>query len=409
MHPKDLAIKDFNYHLPDNRIAKYPIEERDQSKLLIYQHKSINSDIYQHLSSHLPENSLLIFNNTKVVEARILFQKTTGGIIELFCLEPDDRYPDITSAMLQKGKVYWKCLVGGAKKWKEKRIIKSIWFAGKQFDLSAERIEQKSDYYLIEFCWADASLSFAEILPIVGLIPLPPYLNRSAEKSDVDRYQTIYAKYDGSVAAPTAGLHFTESVFGQLDAKQITRDFVTLHVGAGTFKPVKAEKIEDHEMHAEYIEVTIQLIQKILKSISLTIIPVGTTSMRTIESLYWLGVKIILNPRIELSELIINQWEPYNIDAKGISAIDALSELINWMQKNRSNQIITKTQIIIAPGYQFKIADALITNFHQPQSTLLLLVAALIGDDWKRVYQYAIDNEFRFLSYGDGCLLWKHK
>jgi S-adenosylmethionine:tRNA ribosyltransferase-isomerase len=258
---------------------------------------------------------------------------------------------------------------------------------------------------LIEFNWGDASISFAEILHAAGLIPLPPYLNRAAEKSDLDRYQTIYAKYDGSVAAPTAGLHFTEAVFGQLDAKNIERAYLTLHVGAGTFKPVKAEKIEGHEMHAEFIEVPVALIQKIISKLNDTIIPVGTTSMRTIESLYWLGVKTILNSDITLSELVINQWDPYTIDASSISAEEALQSLIVWMQKNELELLITKTQIIIAPGYSFKIAKALITNFHQPQSTLLLIIAALCGKRWKEIYQYALDHDFRFLSYGDGCLI----
>jgi len=407
MHPKDLQIKDFSYNLPDDRIAKYPLANRDQSKLLIYKGEQISESVYQQIAKEIPENSLLLFNNTKVVEARILFQKETGATIEIFCLEPDDRYPDITSAMLQKGKVFWKCLVGGAKKWKEPQISKSILIGGRTIAFTAERREQIADYYLIEFNWVDADISFAEILHAAGLIPLPPYLNRAAETSDLDRYQTIYAKYDGSVAAPTAGLHFTEAVFEQLEAKNIERAYLTLHVGAGTFKPVKAEKIEGHEMHAEFIEVSVALIQKIISKLNKTIIPVGTTSMRTIESLYWLGVKTILRSDIALSELVINQWDPYTLDSSSISASEALQALIVWMQKNELELLITKTQIIIAPGYSFKIAKALITNFHQPQSTLLLLVSALIGEEWKRVYEYAVENDFRFLSYGDGCLLWK--
>ncbi|MEI6087517.1 MAG: S-adenosylmethionine:tRNA ribosyltransferase-isomerase [Bacteroidota bacterium] len=407
MHPKDLQIKDFSYNLPEDRIAKYPLANRDQSKLLIYKGEQISESVYQQIAKEIPENSLLLFNNTKVVEARILFQKETGATIEIFCLEPDDRYPDITSAMLQKGKVFWKCLVGGAKKWKESQISKAILHGGRTIAFTAERKEQIADYYLIEFSWSDTDISFAEILHAAGLIPLPPYLNRAAETSDLDRYQTIYAKYDGSVAAPTAGLHFTEAVFEQLDAKNIQKAYLTLHVGAGTFKPVKAEKIEGHEMHAEFLEVPVALIQKIISKLNDTIIPVGTTSMRTIESLYWLGVKTILRSDIALSELVINQWDPYTIDASGISAAEALQALIVWMQKNELELLITKTQIIIAPGYSFKIAKALITNFHQPQSTLLLLVSALIGEEWKRVYEYALESDFRFLSYGDGCLLWK--
>ncbi len=407
MHPKDLQIKDFSYHLPEDRIAKYPLANRAESKLLIYKDKQISKSTYRQIATEIPENSLLVFNNTKVIEARILFQKESGAIIEIFCLEPDDQYPDITTAMLQKGKVFWKCLVGGAKKWKEKQILKHIQIAGNTIVLRAERKEQIADYNLIEFNWDDISISFAEILHAAGLIPLPPYLNRKAETSDADRYQTIYAKYDGSVAAPTAGLHFTEAVFEKLGKKNIETAYLTLHVGAGTFKPVKAEKMDEHEMHAEFIEVSVPLIEKIIAKLNAPIIPVGTTSMRTIESLYWLGIKVILNPAIILSELVVNQWAPYEIDATDISASTALNALIIWMQKNEIEILITKTQIIIAPGYEFKIANALITNFHQPQSTLLLLVSALIGDDWKKVYAYAIENDFRFLSYGDGCLLWK--
>lgn len=435
MHPKDLQIKDFSYDLPDERIAKYPLANRDMSKLLIYNGSNaaaaqgapsygsnlppISESTYSKIAAFIPEGSLLVFNNTKVVEARILFQKPSGAQIEIFCLEPDDRYPDITTAMLQSGKLWWKCLVGGAKKWKEPLLTKIISVGDKKISLTAERKAQIEDYYLIEFNWDDSSMSFAEILHAAGLIPLPPYLNRDAETSDLDRYQTIYAKYDGSVAAPTAGLHFTDAIFETLDAKNITREYLTLHVGAGTFKPVKAEKIEGHDMHAEFIEVRINFIQKLIDQIakqnntvsnateSALIIPVGTTSMRTIESLYWLGVKTILNRDIPLSELQVFQWDPYSIDTSIISATDALTALLQWMQKNETTLLMTKTQIIIAPGYEFRIAQSLITNFHQPQSTLLLLVSALIGDDWKKVYQYAMENEFRFLSYGDGCFLRK--
>lgn len=447
MHPKDLSIKDFSYDLPDERIAKYPLAERELSKLLIYNgsgieevaskspneasaaqnpeslNPKISQSTYQNISEVVPEGSLLVFNNTKVLEARILFQKPSGATIEIFCLEPDDRYPDITTAMLQSGKLWWKCLVGGAKKWKEPLLTKTILQGDKKILLTAERKAQIEDYYLIEFNWDDNSLSFAEILHAAGLIPLPPYLNRTAETSDLDRYQTIYAKYDGSVAAPTAGLHFTDTIFEKLASKNISKEYLTLHVGAGTFKPVKAEKIEGHDMHSEFIEVRFDFIQKLIDQISKQdinlgntnlpsfnssqIIPVGTTSMRTIESLYWLGVKTILNRDIKLIDLVVHQWDPYNIDAAGISATSALTALLHWMQNNETELLITKTQIIIAPGYNYKIAQTLITNFHQPQSTLLLLVSALIGDDWKKVYQYALENEFRFLSYGDGCYLSK--
>ena len=401
---KKIQIKDYYYELPDERIAKFPLDNRDESKLLIaippYQ-----IDQYLNLAQYLPSNSFLVFNNTKVVEARILFQKPTGGVIELFCLEPDTVYPDITSAMLQKGMVQWKCLVGGAKKWKEEYLEKTILHQDHVITLKAKRVAQGAEAYLIEFSWSDSQMSFAELLHIAGLIPLPPYLNRPAEMSDAERYQTVYAKQDGSVAAPTAGLHFTDRVFESLLKKGIEKDFVTLHVGAGTFKPVKADAMQDHEMHAEFIDVSVPFIENLLSRLDNPIVPVGTTSMRTLESLYWLGLKTILNPQSSLSELTVYQWDPYEMDASANSK-SALTALLEWMQSNQLNQLITKTQIIIAPGYQFRICSGLITNFHQPQSTLLLLVAALIGPSWKELYDYALKNDFRFLSYGDGCLIW---
>lgn len=406
MHPKRLLIKDFLYNLPEDRIAKYPLPQRDESKLLIYKDGNIQEDIYYNLEKHLPENSLLIFNNTKVVEARILFQKSSGSTIEIFCLEPADVYADITTAMLQKEKVCWKCLVGGAKKWKGESLDKIIDTASGEIKLIARKTEKFTDYFLIEFSWDDTALSFAEVLHGAGVMPLPPYLNRRAEESDKERYQTIYAKYDGSVAAPTAGLHFTERLFEKLAEKNISKDFVTLHVGAGTFKPVKAESMQDHEMHTEFIDVRKELIESILTHLNDTIVATGTTSLRTIESLYWLGVKIFLNSKISMEDIQVYQWDAYDINAAGITTTQALRSLLNWMNENDLTRLITKTQIIIAPGYELKVANALITNFHQPQSTLLLLVAAIIGDDWKKVYDYALENNFRLLSYGDGCLLY---
>jgi S-adenosylmethionine:tRNA ribosyltransferase-isomerase len=406
VHPKRLLIKDFLYNLPEDRIAKYPLPQRDESKLLIYKNGKIDEDIYYNLEKHLPGDPLLIFNNTKVVEARMLFQKSPGSTIEIFCLEPGDIYADITTAMLQKEKVLWKCLVGGAKKWKDELLIKTIQFDSKEITLTAKKEQKFTDYFLIEFSWKDSSFSFAEVLHAAGVMPLPPYLNRAAEESDKERYQTIYAKHDGSVAAPTAGLHFTERLFQKLSKKNIQRDFVTLHVGAGTFKPVKAERIEEHEMHTEFIDVKKELIENILQQSNEKIIAVGTTSLRTIESLYWLAVKTILQPNISHDELQVYQWDAYDINAADITTTQALQSLLNWMKENKLTRLITKTQIIIAPGYRLKIANALITNFHQPQSTLLLLVAAIIGTDWKKVYAYALENNFRFLSYGDGCLLY---
>jgi S-adenosylmethionine:tRNA ribosyltransferase-isomerase len=406
LHPKYLSIIDYTYPLPEHRIAKYPLPIRDQSKLLIYKNGFIESDTYANIADHLPAKSFLVFNNTKVIEARLLFQKSNGSTIEIFCLEPDKRYPDITTAMLQKEKVWWRCLIGGAKKWKEGPLSILVQTKTISFTLTAQKKEQLSDSYLVEFTWNQASLSFAEVLHYAGLIPLPPYLQRPANESDKERYQTIYASMDGSVAAPTAGLHFTDSLFSKLKEKSIRHDFVTLHVGAGTFKPVKAATMDLHEMHAEFIEVTTDFIDSLRTKTSQSIIPVGTTSLRTLESLYWLGLKTFLNPSISPDALLVHQWDPYEPDQIEITKEESLKALSDWLHKQNRKQLITQTQIIIAPGYRFRIADALITNFHQPQSTLLLLVAAAIGDDWKKIYNYALENDFRFLSYGDGSLIW---
>lgn len=407
-HPKNLSINDFIYDLPESFIAKYPLEIRDQSKLLVYQKGIIETDQYANLSAHLPKGTLLIFNNTKVVEARLLFEKESGRKIEIFCLEPADEYADITSAMLQKGKVRWKCLVGGAKKWKEGSLKCMI---GKDFadlTLSATKVSKEQEYFIIELTWNKQGLTFAEVLHLAGQIPLPPYLNRAAESEDKERYQTIYAKQDGSVAAPTAGLHFTDSLFKKLDEQEVKRSFVTLHVGAGTFQPVKSDKMEDHEMHVEFIEVDRPFIETLFNQLvsDHPVVAVGTTSLRTIESLYWLGLKTINDPTISIASLQVYQWDPYEIETKDHSSIDAIKSLLRWMERNCQDRLITKTQIIIAPGYTFRIIKGLITNFHQPQSTLLLLVSAIVGNSWKDIYNYALENDFRFLSYGDGSLLW---
>jgi S-adenosylmethionine:tRNA ribosyltransferase-isomerase len=412
MHPKKLLIKDFTYNLPEAFIAKYPLQNRDKSKLLICENDMIKEDIYFNLDKYLPENTLLIFNNTKVVEARLLFEKNTGSTIELFCLEPGEKYVDITSAMLQKEKVLWKCLVGGAKKWKEDVLKKIIKNDAHEIELYARKIKKRQDHFLIEFSWNVDGISFAEILHLAGAIPLPPYLNREAEEKDKETYQTIYAKHDGSVAAPTAGLHFTERLFEKLEAKKIEKDFVTLHVGAGTFKPVKSEKISEHAMHAEFFEVKKELLENLIKNIDGNIVAVGTTSLRTIESLYWMGVKIeewkMLNRELSKNaeSFTVHQWDAYELP-QNISPKIALKNLLQWMNENKRETIIAKTQILIAPDYKLKIAKGIVTNFHQPQSTLLLLVAAIAGKNWKKIYEYALENNFRFLSYGDGCLIWK--
>lgn len=406
--PQNISIKDYTYALPEERIAKYPLAERDASKLLIYNDGALTEDIYRNITYHIPEHSLLLFNNTKVVEARLLFKKETGAVIEIFCLEPHEKYSDITTAMLQKTKVEWQCLVGGISKWKKGQVLeKKIKSGNNEIILRANYVKKRTDTFIIELSWSPGELSFAEVLHTAGAIPLPPYIKRSAEESDTERYQTVYARHDGSVAAPTAGLHFTDHIFNKLQEKKIKTDFVTLHVGAGTFKPVKAETMQEHEMHAEWIDVSKSTIENILQNLDNNIIAVGTTSLRTIESLYWLGVKKSRIKSQEPAELL--QWEAYTLAGKNIPANVALQYLLEWMIDNKIERLITKTQILIAPGYQFKIIKGLITNFHQPQSTLLLLVAALIGKDWKSVYEYAFQNNFRFLSYGDGSLLWSKR
>lgn len=404
--PRILSIKDFTYSLPEERIAKYPLAERDASKLLIYKDGNITENIYRNLSDHIPANSLFFFNDTKVIEARLLFQKPTGGVIEIFCLDPHKQYPDITTAMLQHEKVLWHCLIGGASKWKRGQILeKKIKYNSNDLVLNARYIEKTGDSFIVELSWNNSSLSFAEVLHLFGDIPLPPYIKREAEKSDAERYQTVYAHYEGSVAAPTAGLHFTNAVFEKLKEKKIDKDFITLHVGAGTFKPVKSEVMQDHEMHAEYFTVSKSLIQNLMDQVDKNVIAVGTTSLRTLESLYWMGVKSSMVNGEWSNE--ITQWEVYDQDEKIILAKEALANLINWMNEKGVESLTAKTQIMIAPGYQFKVVNGLVTNFHQPQSTLLLLVAAFIGKDWKKVYDYALENDFRFLSYGDGSLLWR--
>jgi len=412
INPRTLSIKDYTYSLPEECIAKYPLAERDASRLLIYKEGKIEESIYRNIAEYIPEESLIVFNNTKVVEARLLFQKPSGAVIEIFCLEPHDQYADVTKAMMQSEKVLWKCLIGGASKWKNGQLLeKKIQSAAGQIILNAKYIEKKTDSFIIELSWQPSSISFAEILHHAGAIPLPPYIKRNVELSDTERYQTIYAEPEGSVAAPTAGLHFTSQIFEELKKKNVNTASVTLHVGAGTFKPVKAERMDEHDMHGEFIDVSRSLVEQLINNINGTIIATGTTSLRTIESLYWLGVKIAAGSRQstiavpQLPMLQLDQWEAYELQQE-VPAREALQTLLSWMDENKMERLIAKTKIIIAPGYKVRVAKALITNFHQPQSTLLLLVSALIGDDWRKVYDYALKNNFRFLSYGDGSLLW---
>lgn len=400
MHPKHLRIEDFTYQLPETYIAQYPLPERDASKLLVYKNGEIKNDVYRNIADYLPENALVVFNETKVINVRLLFQKTTGAKIEIFCLEPDERYAEMQIAMSQCGSVYWKCMVGGANKWKDGSELK---LEQNDIRLTVNLIEKNDGYFLIHFVWNKPEMNFAELLNIVGEVPLPPYMNRVVNDADKSRYQTIFATQEGSVAAPTAALHFSDYIFEQFKNKNIDSSFITLHVGAGTFKQVKAAQLEDHEMHAEWMDVSISFLEK-LKNNTHPIIAVGTTAMRTLESLYWIGYKLHQNISFKVENIAVAQWDPYDFETE-IDLKIAINSLINWMKSAQMDRLVTRTQIMIAPSYRPRIVNQLVTNFHQPNSTLLLLVAALVGDDWKRIYNYALENDFRFLSYGDGCLL----
>lgn len=403
MQQKNISIKDFHYDLPFERIAKYPLAERDLSKLLIYKNEVINQTQYQHIADYLPQNSLLFFNNTKVIPARLFFKTSTQKDIEIFCLEPFSSAANVYDSMLQQAQVRWKCLVGGAVKWKEQ----FVYLETANLKIKAEIIERQQGTFILQFTWEPAQKSFAEVLQIAGAIPIPPYLKRATEAIDLERYQTIYADKEGSVAAPTAGLHFTDQVFEQLKEKNITPTYITLHVGAGTFKPVKSDTMAEHDMHGEYMDVPLSTIEYLYQHIDKTITAVGTTSLRTLESLFWIGEKIAQHPNILPKDLYVDQWQPYTEVEKVISNKKSLLHIINYLKQHQLLTLYAKTSILIVPGYQFKIVDRLVTNFHQPESTLILLVAAFVGDDWRKIYQYALDNDFRFLSYGDGSLLYK--
>lgn len=396
----EIKIEDYNYLLPDERIAKYPLKQRDLSKLLFLENGSISEKKFKEIPDLLPKNSLLIFNETKVIQARLKFQKETGAMIEIFCLEPVESENDFQLAFQLGPPVVWKCMVGNAKRWKKGKLKSTFNFHGKKICLKAEIKERLTDSWLINFEWNNTEIKFHEIIEQNGLTPLPPYLNREAEESDKDRYQTVYANFDGSVAAPTAGLHFTKNILNQIKQKGIQTTKLTLHVGAGTFKPVSAEKISDHEMHTEKVIVSMETLISIKSNLNKNIIPVGTTSMRTLESLYWIALKLQNGD----NSFSVEQWDPYELKSKEFSSSKAINSLIDFLKDNKLESISGETRLMIAPGYKFHFATGLITNFHQPKSTLLLLVSALIGEKWKDAYNFAMKNDFRFLSYGDSCL-----
>lgn len=403
--PKHIRISEFNYPLPDERIAKFPLPVRDQSKLLLYRHGEVTEDIFTSLPDYLPANSLIIFNNTKVIQARLHFHKETGALIEVFCLEPIQPN-DYALNFQQTEHAAWLCMIGNLKKWKEGALKREITVKGKPLTLTAERGACHGTSHWVDFRWNNPEITFADILEVFGELPIPPYLNRETQESDKETYQTVYSKIKGSVAAPTAGLHFTPRVLDALREKGVALEELTLHVGAGTFKPVKSEEIEGHEMHTEYISVNRSTLEKLVAHEGKAI-AVGTTSVRTLESLYHIGVTLLHNPNATEEDLHVKQWQPYEtaLETAATPAIDALQAIIAYLDRHHMETLHSSTQIIIAPGYEYRIVKAMVTNFHQPQSTLLLLVSAFLHGDWRKIYDYALAHDFRFLSYGDSSLL----
>ena len=403
--PKHIRISEFNYPLPDERIAKFPLPVRDQSKLLLYRHGEVTEDIFTSLPDYLPANSLMIFNNTKVIQARLHFHKETGALIEVFCLEPIQPN-DYALNFQQTEHAAWLCMIGNLKKWKEGALKREITVKGKPLTLTAERGACHGTSHWVDFRWNNPEITFADILEVFGELPIPPYLNRETQESDKETYQTVYSKIKGSVAAPTAGLHFTPRVLDALREKGVALEELTLHVGAGTFKPVKSEEIEGHEMHTEYISVNRSTLEKLVAHEGKAI-AVGTTSVRTLESLYHIGVTLLHNPNATEEDLHVKQWQPYEtaLETAATPAVDALQAIIAYLDRHHMETLHSSTQIIIAPGYEYKIVKKMVTNFHQPQSTLLLLVSAFLHGDWRKIYDYALAHDFRFLSYGDSSLL----
>lgn len=400
-HPKDLSIEYFDYVLPDERIAKYPLERRDASKLLLYRKGQLAQSHFYHLPDFLASQHMLVMNDTRVIPARLMFKKETGGQVEVFCLDPVHQSHD--AAMASRSECIWECMVGGARKWKNDPLHKTVEVRGISLVLTAEKLEHRSEVFVIRFTWDDPSVSFSEILDHAGEIPLPPYFGREAEALDYERYQTVFARYEGSVAAPTAALHFTEKVLADLEQNGVALRRITLHVGAGTFKPVSATTMAQHEMHAEIFSVSTDFLRELILT-DKTVVVVGTTTTRTLESLYWMGVKMLEGKFEGAPELFLDQWECYELP-EHYSVEDALNALIAYCEERGLNAVTGATSLLIAPGYRYRICRGLITNFHLPKSTLILLVAAFIGDDWRKAYEYALAEDFRFLSYGDSSLL----
>lgn len=401
---KEIDKNDYDYDLPADRIAQYPVNDRDRSQLLIYKDNKIIKDIFRNLHDYLPRDSLLVFNNTRVIRARILFQKETGANVEILCLEPLSPF-DYSLSFSSKESVEWKCIIGNLKKWKGGILTTPFKYNANTYNLCAERLQSLGEAWCIRFSWDCSEISFGEVLEITGHIPLPPYINREDQVQDIERYQTVYSRIKGSVAAPTAGLHFTDHVFEKIKSGGIKTVELTLHVGAGTFQPVKARNIYEHEMHCEHFLTDARTIEMVIENQG-KVIPVGTTSVRTLESLYWLGVKLIQNPSDSFLNLSLGQWEAYEM-ATNISVKESLGALLNYINERNLTCLQAATSIMIVPGYEFRITNGMITNFHQPRSTLLFLISAWTGIKWKDIYNFALENSFRFLSYGDSSLLLK--
>ena len=398
-----IPVDNYDYDLPEEKIASFPLPERDKSKLLVYvKDNPIMHDIFHNLPKYIDPEKVVVFNNTRVIQARLIFQKDTGSIIEILCLNPVEP-PDYEMAFQKTKSCIWKCIIGNMKKWKTKTIEKEFNYNGNNYELIAEKQEANDNSINIRFSWNNSRLNFADVLEINGATPLPPYIKRKAIRSDKERYQTIYSKYNGSVAAPTAGLHITERVMNKLIANRIKLLELTLHIGADTFRPIKEKYVHDHKMHSEQFIISKEAIAT-LKNNADKIIAVGTTTVRTLESIYWLGIKL-KDLKNNIPEIIrLNQWEAYNLP-QNIEVQESLEQLYDFMKDKRIDQLFAETQIMIIPGYKFRLTSGMITNFHMPKSTLLLLVAAFVGNSWRKIYEYALKNDFRFLSYGDCSLL----
>lgn len=402
---RNIRISDYNYPLPDHRIAKHPLAAREQCKLLCYKvGGEISEGHFYDVPAVLPEKAMLVYNNTRVINARLRFRKSTGSTIEIFCLEPVAPC-DYQLIFQTTQSCTWLCLVGNSKRWKQGPLTQEIEVDGKGVTLEANRGERRGNSFEIEFSW-NGGVTFASILEAIGEIPIPPYLNRGTESTDSADYQTVYSHIDGSVAAPTAGLHFTDEVLAECDKRGITRRELTLHVGAGTFQPVKSENIGEHKMHYEFISVQRSLLVDLINAEG-PVVAVGTTSVRTLESLYYVGQVLETNPDADAEMLTVKQWMPYSTPCE-ISTKKALQNVVDYLDRHHAEAYMGSTQLMIAPGFQYRIISCMITNFHQPQSTLLLLVSAFVGvDHWRAIYDYALDHDFRFLSYGDACFFQK--